>query len=104
MKENLLFLKDLLKLLKIKSTNIWLQYQKTVDKLDNRVNEYNNKCHRTIKMKPTDVKTRSYIDFDVENNEKDPKFKVGNKVRIPKYSFSWQHKTLNWLEKNNNIF
>ena len=34
-----------------------------IDKLDNIVNKYNNTCHRTIKMKPVDVKDNTYIDF-----------------------------------------
>ena len=34
-----------------------------VDKLDDTVNEYNNTHHRTIKMKPVDVKDNKYIDF-----------------------------------------
>ena len=33
------------------------------DKLDDIVNEYNNICHRTIKMKPVDVKDNTCIDF-----------------------------------------
>ena len=33
-------------------------------------------------MKPINVKASTYINFDVENNEKDPKFKVGDHVRI----------------------
>ena len=36
-------------------------------------------------MKYFDVYVRIYIDFGIENNEKDPKFKVGDHVRIPKY-------------------
>ena len=36
-------------------------------------------------MKVVDVKSSTYINFGVENNEKDPKFKVGGKVRISKY-------------------
>ena len=36
-------------------------------------------------MKPTDVKSSTYIDFDVENNDKDPKFKVGDHIRIFEY-------------------
>ena len=47
-----------------------------IDKLDDIVNEYNNKYHRTIKMKPIDVKDNTYIDFGKEVNDKDPKFKV----------------------------
>ena len=33
------------------------------DKLDDIVNEYNNRYHWTIKMKPVDVKDHAYIDF-----------------------------------------
>ena len=33
-----------------------------VDKLDDIVNKYNNTYHRTIKMKPVDVKPSTYID------------------------------------------
>ena len=54
-------------------------------KLDDIVNEYNNTYHRTIKMKPVDVKDNTYIDFEKEVNDKDPKFKVGDHVRISKY-------------------
>ena len=50
-----------------------------IDKLDDIVNEYNNTYHRTIKMKPIDVKGNTYI-----NIAKDPKFKVGDHVRISK--------------------
>ena len=34
-----------------------------IDKLDDIVDEYNNTYHRTIKMKPADVKDNTYIDF-----------------------------------------
>ena len=56
-----------------------------IDKLDIMVGEYNNTYHRTIKMKHVDVKDTTYIDFKKEVNEKDPKFKVGDHVRISKY-------------------
>ena len=36
-------------------------------------------------MKPVDVKDKTYIDFKKEVNDKDPKFKVGDHVRISKY-------------------
>ena len=49
------------------------------------VNKYNHAYHRTIKMKPTDVKSSMYIDFNKENNKESPKFKVGEHVRISKY-------------------
>ena len=55
------------------------------DILDNVVNKYYNTTHSTIKMKPIDVKDnnkRVYID---EHNEKDSKFKVGDRVRISKF-------------------
>ena len=56
-----------------------------IDKLDNIVNEYNITYHRTIKMKPTDAKNNTYINIDKEFNDKDPKFHVGDHVRISKY-------------------
>ena len=56
-----------------------------IDKLDGIVNEYNNAHHRTIKMKPTDVKDNTYINIGKEVNDKDPEFKVGDHVRISKY-------------------
>ena len=56
-----------------------------IDKLDDIVNEYNNTYHRTIKMKPIDVKDDTYIDFGKEVNDKVPKFKIGDYIRISKY-------------------
>ena len=55
-----------------------------IDKLDNKVNEYNNTYHRTSKTKPVDVKHNTYIDFKKEVNDKEPKFKIGDHVRISK--------------------
>ena len=37
-----------------------------IDKLDDIVDKYNNTYHRTIKVKPVDVKLCTYIDFEVE--------------------------------------
>ena len=56
-----------------------------IDKLDDIVDEYNNTYHSTIKIKPIDVKDNTYINTDKETNDKDPKFKVGDRVRISKY-------------------
>ena len=56
-----------------------------IDKLDDIVDKYNNTYHTTIKMKPIDVKDNTYINADKEINNKDPKFKVGDHVRISKY-------------------
>ena len=55
------------------------------DKLDDIVDEYNNTYHTTVKMKPADVKDNTHINVDKEINNKDPKFKVGDHVRISKY-------------------
>ena len=57
-------------------TVIWKN--ECVDKLDNIVDKYNNTYHRTIEKKSAEVKSSTYIDFDldVENNDKDCKFKV----------------------------
>ena len=56
-----------------------------IDKLDDIINEYNNAYHRTIKMKPIEVKDNTYNDYIKEVNGKDPKFKVGDHVRISKH-------------------
>ena len=53
--------------------------------LDDVVNKYNNTTHSTIKMKPIDVKDNTYINTSKEINNKDPKFKVGDHVRISKF-------------------
>ena len=55
------------------------------NKLDDIVNEYNITYHTTVKMKPVDVKDNTNIDFKKEVNVKDPKFKVGDYVKISKY-------------------
>ena len=36
-------------------------------------------------MKPVDIKSKAYINFNKEYNYKDPKLKVGDYVRISKY-------------------
>ena len=71
-----------------------------IDKLDNIVNEYNNTYHRTIKMKPIDVKDKTYIDFGKEVHDKNPKFKVGDHVRISKYKNIFAKGYMpNWFEE-----
>ena len=52
------------------------------DVLDNIVNKYNNTVHRSIEMKPIDVTSDSYAEYNENFNEKDPKFEIGNCVRI----------------------
>ena len=49
-----------------------------IDKLDDIVVEYNNSYHRTIQIKPVDVKDNTYFDFKKEINDKDPGFNVGD--------------------------
>ena len=56
-----------------------------IDQLDDIMGEYNNIYHRKIKMKPIDVKSNTYLDSKKEVNNEDPKFKVGDRVRISKY-------------------
>ena len=56
-----------------------------IDKFDDIVNKYNNTYHNTIKIKPVNVKDNTYIDFGKESDNKDPKFEVGDHVRISKY-------------------
>ena len=55
------------------------------DLLDNTVYKYNNKYHKTIKTKPICVNSDSFAEYNEESNEKNPKFKVGDLVRILKY-------------------
>ena len=55
------------------------------DVLGDIVEKYNNTYHRTIKMTPIDVKSDSFAEYNEESNEKDPKFKVVDHVRISKY-------------------
>ena len=71
-----------------------------IDKLDDRVNKYNETYHHTIKMKPVDVKPSTYIDSSKEINYQDPKFKIGDIVRISKYKNIFTKSfVLNWSEE-----
>ena len=56
-----------------------------IDKLVDIVNEYSNTYHSKIRMKPLDVNSNTYIDSNKEIDEKYPKFKIGDTVRISKY-------------------
>ena len=75
------------------------------DVLHDIVNKYNNTVHRTIKMKPIDVKDNTYVDSmelhsRKEVNNKDPKFRVGDRVRISKYKIIFaKGYTPNWSEE-----
>ena len=56
-----------------------------IDKLDDTVNKYYNTYHNTIKMKLPDVKSNRCIESSKEINNKNPKSKDGDTVRISKY-------------------
>ena len=67
--------------------------------LDNIVDKYNNTYHSSIKMKPEDVTDDSLLSISEESNKKDPKFKVGDHVRISKYTNIFaKGYTPNWSE------
>ena len=69
-----------------------------IDKLTGIVNEYNNTYHRTIKMKPVDVKIIHTLIF--KKKLIDPKFKVGDRVRISKCKNIFaKGYTPNWFEQ-----
>ena len=52
-------------------------------------------------MKSVDVKSSTYIDFNKENDDKDPKFKVGYHVGISKYENIFAKGYVpNWSEEN----
>ena len=71
-----------------------------IDKLDDKVDKYNNTKHRTIKMKPIDVKDNTYTDSGKEVNDNYPKFKVGDHARISKYKNIFaKGYTLSWSEE-----
>ena len=76
-----------------------------IDKLDDIVNEYNNTYHTTTKMKPIDdtyinTYNNTYINTDKETNGKDPKFKVGDRVRISKNKNTFAKGYIpNWSEE-----
>ena len=71
-----------------------------IDKLNDVVKEYNDTYHTSIKLKPVDVKDNTYIDFKKELNDKDPKFKISDHVRISKYKNIFaKGYMLNWSEE-----
>ena len=63
------------------SKNVYL------DVLNNLVDKCNNTFHRTMEMKPIDVISDSYAEHNVDSNEKDPKYKVGDHVRNSSKNF-----------------
>ena len=55
------------------------------DLLVNIVDKYSNMYHNIIKMKPINVKSNSYAEYNVDSNNKDPKLNKGDHVKVLKY-------------------
>ena len=71
-----------------------------IEKLDDIVKGYNKKYHTSIKMNTADVKDNTYIEVKKETYDKNPKFKVGDYVRISKYKNIFAKEYVpNWLEE-----
>ena len=70
------------------------------DVLNDIADKYNNTYYKTSKMKQIDVKSDYFVEYNEKSNEKDPKFKVDDHVRISKYKniFDKGHAS-NWSEK-----
>ena len=76
-----------------------IQQNTYFDVLDDTVDKYNNTVHRTIKIKPTEVTGDYYVEYNEIAHKKNPKFKVGDNVRISKYkSIFAKGYTPNWSE------
>ena len=70
------------------------------DVLDDIVDKYNNTIHRTIKIKPIGVIDDSFAKYNEKSNKKNPKYKVGDHVRISKYkNISAKGHVPNWSEE-----
>ena len=78
------------------------------DVLDDIVNKYNNTIHRAVKMKPIEVTDDYYAKdptmelrlMELHSNKKNPKFKVGDNVRISKHKNIFaKGYTPNWSEE-----
>ena len=71
-----------------------------IDKLEEMVNKYNNTYHSIMTMKTFDVRSSTYSNSSKGINEKDPKFKFADIVRLSKYKNIFvKGYTLNWLEE-----
>ena len=70
------------------------------DVLDDIVNKNNNTIHRSIKIKPINVTSGSYAEYNEDFNKNEPKFKVGDYARISKYKNIFaKGYTSNWSEE-----
>ena len=70
------------------------------DVLDDIVNKYNSTVHRTMAMKPVDVTSDFYAEYNEDSKQKDTEFKVGDLVRISRYKNIFaKGYTPNWSEE-----
>ena len=68
--------------------------------LDDVVKKYNNTVHSSIKMKPKDVTSNSFVEYSEKTNKKSPNFKIGDPVRVSQYKNVFtKGYTPNWSEK-----
>ena len=71
-----------------------------IGKSDDIVNKYKHTYHSRIKIKPVNVKSKTYIDSSKEIDNKYPKIKTGDIIIISKYKniFAKVY-TPNWSEE-----
>ena len=76
------------------------------DIVDDIVDEYNNTYHKAIKMKPVDIgndyfaESKGFPEYNEKSNEEDPKFKVGDHIRMSKFKNVFaKGYTPNWSEE-----
>ena len=99
LKKSLLLLKNFKK----QDLQTYKSCVKTVyfDVLDNIANKYNKTYHRTIKIRPIDVKYNFYGKCNVDCNEQKSKLKICDHVKISKYKNLFAIGcTPNWSEKS----
>ena len=71
-----------------------------IGKFNDIINKYNDTYNSKIKMKPVDLKSSTYIKTNKEINDQDPKFKIGDIVRISKLKNIFvKGNVLNWSEE-----
>ena len=72
-----------------------------INQIIQSINKYNNTFYSTIKLKPIDVKSRTYVKSSKEINSEDPKFKIGDIVRISKCKKNFAKVyALNWFKED----
>ena len=74
-----------------------------INKLDDMVNKYNNTYHRTIKMKPIDVKDSTYINIGKEVNDKNTKTSKYKKNFAKGYTPNWSEEIFVIKEIKNTV-